>query len=259
MGKRIPVVTMKHLQSNLPEDKVSPNPEDATPKKKEPESQPSPIVNQGAPNEKEQNTNQGKKDNHSLMQTGRERLPRYFPTSQGFFNGIVALFTAATCVVTYLQYTAQLLDQRAWVGVIQGEKPAEIIADVGYVWYFRASNSGKTPALSARYVTSFWHEGERFVPEYPSPGPGENKSVTVIQPGERQILTTKPLRMSREYLETLKSGTAHLYIYGQIQYDDIFGAIHCTMFCFVLQTDLQHLGACGEYNEVSDTKCENID
>jgi len=195
----------------------------------------------------------------------REKLKTWIPIAGLVISTFAAIASAFSARGSWAVLDANIkrdrLDQRAWVGIIKHGEPTEIVPDVGHFWYFLARNSGKTPALSVKYIATFWAEtkGERFVPVYPSAEPVKVTSVTVFQPGERQWLMGGPLPVRRETLEMLKNGTALLYIYGQIQYDDVFGDIHCTMFCYALNSDLQHLNAYEKYNEVSDTKCENID
>jgi len=129
-------VIKERSEPDLPEDEMSPDPERAPTNNNESESQPPPIVNERSPGKEKEHNNQS-----------QENLRYYFPTSQGFFNGVVALFTALTCVVTYWQYQAQVVDQRAWVAV-ESIKTDPPVPEVGETLRIKVvfRNSGKTPA-----------------------------------------------------------------------------------------------------------------
>ncbi len=184
--------------------------------------------------------------------------------TQVIFNGLLTAFTILYALTTLWQFKYLIgkdrLDQRAWVGIVQHGGPPKMIADVPYIWKFMVRNSGKTPALKVRNIIGYGEglKGHTFVPAYQTRGP-EEKLTTVIQPGERIFLHPGPVIMPQKAIDALKGGTVFVYVYGQIQYDDIFGATHCTMFCYVLGTELPHLASCTEYNEVRDTECENTD
>jgi hypothetical protein len=135
-----------------------------------------------------------------------------------------------------------------------------MVANVPYTWKFAVMNSGKTPALNVRNLIGYGEgrKGQKFVPPYPPRGPEEN-FATVIASGNRQFLQAGPVTVPQKAIDALKGGTDLFYVYGQIQYNDVFGATHCTIFCFALGPELPHMTSCAKADEISDTKCENID
>lgn len=258
MGRRIPIVIRERTKSDLSEDKMSPNPENTTPEKHEPESEPPPVINEGTTSDEEKEHKQCQNDYRSLIQKGREFLHCYFPTPQGFFNGIVAMFTAATCLVTYWQYTAQLVDQRAWVGVVAPVVP-ELRVGERAIFSVRIMNSGKTPA---RKVLS--HVGVRFMSKdkpldilYQEPPP--TQSHTILSPNMQMDISNPnpdPKKIfTEDRVNNVKNGNEVVYLYGKISYEDIFGYSHCRTFCVYLSPDFKLNYACKVYNEETDARC----
>jgi len=183
------------------------------------------------------------------------------------FAGLAAVFGFGSLIFLWWTLNETIkndrIEQRAWVGVVQQQGPTEIVAGVPYTWVFRVRNGGKTPALNVRRMTDFTEgmKGQKFIPVYRrgNPDEPEDKSITVIQPEEGKFIQAGPVTFPQGAIDALRSGAGSLYVHGQIQYDDIFGVTHCTLFCSALGRELPLLTSCAEYNGVTDTKCPNIE
>lgn len=149
------------------------------------------------------------------------------------------------------------LDQRAWVGPKIAELPPEIKAGISLKFGVEQINTGKTPAVNVRGITRGRSvlEGSAVVPYYPPMVKGG--SIGIIQPGAVTHQFTVPVVMTPEQVDALETGEYIFYWYGEISYEDIFGGIHCTTYCFFLEPGLKSSSQCLGYNEIRDTKCEN--
>lgn len=144
--------------------------------------------------------------------------------------------------------TEQLrLDQRAWVGPVEvatPDKPTELYG----VWL---ANSGKTPAL--KVITKVSQQlipaSATFTPAYhPTKEPG---SASVLHPGMR-IRADSVARLV-DFLpqerQQVSRGSHRFYLYGRIEYWDVFERPHWTTFCLYMATDLKSFRVCDRYND----------
>jgi len=153
------------------------------------------------------------------------------------------------------------LDQRAWVaeetmsGIPEIDKPFAIIVIV--------KNTGKTfgthitDAAIANIVPigkppEFWREskikrtGTFFIP------PNGEKGITLYP-----IDGSATKKLTQPGLDELKFKT--LYVFGRVDYTDIFGCPHWTTFCYFLdpRDNLHSYSACKEHNDADDNRCIN--
>jgi hypothetical protein len=145
------------------------------------------------------------------------------------------------------------LDQRAWLGAVEMREPVDMA--VGKVAKFGVliTNTGKTPAVNftSQMVVRAFGRAEKFEAIYPQPPTGIH-SNSVIQPAMK-IELWSPIKRAllQSDIDSLKNGEYVLYIYGVLNYDDIFKRHHWTHFCMVLQPDdLKTENSCHSYNEV---------
>ena len=116
------------------------------------------------------------------------------------------------------------LDQRAWVG------------DTGVNWNKFSEtetptatadivNSGKTPALgvSMEMAVRMLPANVPFEPSYDEPlGVG---SKVAIQPQQKVTISNPPdskFLFTKERMEVIRNGTFRLYVYGRVEYRDVF-------------------------------------
>lgn len=131
-------------------------------------------------------------------------------------------------------------EQRAWVGV------SEIAADplkVGRRISCRAfvANSGKTPAKNVRgWIRIRDHDPEGAVPfVYMGQGDAPLQSAYVLAPQPSayrpSILVMSDAPLTLPVLDRFNAGRLVVYIYGRIEYDDVFGRPHWTQFGAIMR------------------------
>ena len=171
-----------------------------------------------------------------------------------WITGIAAGIAFLALIPLYIQMqsaqNALKVTERAWVIVkgitledfmVAGQEP---VAIAGFY------NSGHTPALQVSV-----HHFQRIVPSLaPKDKPDfrriAGESVTVVGPDSKVTSKQKYMSVTMEEMSNMAAGRAYLYNYGIIQYMDIFGIDHWTMFCYRSRdlTD-RNLVACSEWNE----------
>jgi len=155
------------------------------------------------------------------------------------FLGILAAITIAAVAVWQMQQTNEALaiqrsqidlDERAWVTVDK----VEALPGSTNIFLITIKNTGKTPAINTVLWRSIILTNKDAVftcplnptnmpPKFIILGPdststGDTSSMPVSNADWRHVYYTNP--------------TDHLYLYGIIKYDDIFGRHHWTRFCF---------------------------
>jgi hypothetical protein len=150
------------------------------------------------------------------------------------------------------------LDQRAWVGPVEAAPPqfevgggrVYIKSGEGPRFSFVVSNTGKTPALhyQIEVASHVYQDSEKFVPDYPKPI--TKPTVGVLLPGVKAGVETSPSegKATDWHVNELRSGRSIFYVYGRIDYQDVFHDIHKTTFCVFVTKDLTQLRSCGFYN-----------
>jgi hypothetical protein len=144
------------------------------------------------------------------------------------------------------------LDQRAWVAPVEFPDP-QIVPDTQVVLKAVVTNTGRTPALSVRTMTTTdtLPPGKPFKPIFEDQ-PDQSKSLSVIMPNMRVVVSkTSAIEVTQAHIDILKSGGLRLFFYGKIDYDDIFGKPHTTTFCFLLKPSLKGAISCDTYNEAN--------
>ena len=143
------------------------------------------------------------------------------------------------------------LDQRAWVGHIDSSV-SEVKEEAPITFKITLSNSGKTPALRVRTEISSAHgpATANFIPRYTKPTPQMRRGVGVIQPGGKAVIEQKTGPVT--YIEKLRDGANLYYVFGRIDYEDIFGRPHWTTYCLYIggEPTLSLMFQCRSYNDV---------
>lgn len=148
--------------------------------------------------------------------------------------------------------TASRLDQRAWVGLGAGHG-LHIKVDDPAAFKIKIANSGHTPALKVvtTFATRRMARGAPFQIKYE---PIEDASKSVLHPNvEHVVRVEENIPLSAAVLTAIDAGAIVLYVYGRIEYVDIFGAPHITTFCMKLKRDEtpQGLSLCDTYNDAN--------
>jgi hypothetical protein len=151
-------------------------------------------------------------------------------------------------------------DQRAWVGACcvigppvdeSGKrrpfmKAGEPITAIGV----QIKNTGRSPALyvQSRVESSALSKNTSFKAEYQHTK-GMTPSPVVIQPGVEVFVNLANNTVPNEdSIKALSTGAFVYYIYGIINYEDVFRRAHQTTFCFFMRRDLRSFGNCAVYN-----------
>lgn len=145
------------------------------------------------------------------------------------------------------------LDHRAWVGVATFAPP-NLQPGSTVTFTVQLLNSGRSPALNVKAHTSYRLLSARgsFTPIYRKRKDNLRPSLVVIQPGVSMALPGSidgPL--SAADVEAVRTGKKVLYIFGRIEYTDVFRTEHHSTFCVFLTKDHESGTACSEYSEAS--------
>ena len=151
---------------------------------------------------------------------------------------------------------ANRLEQRAWVGVIEIKHPFTngpfLKEGVAPIFSAILKNVGTTPAQHITLVAGarIFPKNQPFSAQYEKL-PAADTSDTLMFPGQRTILATKPFEAisTPKAINAIKSGEAIVYFFGKIKYSDVFGKRHTTVFCVTLHRDLSGMDSCSVYNE----------
>ena len=125
--------------------------------------------------------------------------------------------------------------ERAWVGptdlkLIRKPTPSEDVT-IDVFW----TNTGRTPALNV-IVRRMIHLSYEPVPQFPTPAEefwltGFLSKATLF-PGATSKGSSS-LQVSEQEVNLINQGEAWIYLFGAIDYEDVFGKRHRTQFCNV--------------------------
>jgi hypothetical protein len=157
---------------------------------------------------------------------------------------------------------ASRLDQRAWIGPVTHIEPSfaennrRIFVQVGSNSTFGVDviNTGKTPAINvaSRLLVGIRSARESF--ECPQLATISGSLATVLPNQKLRMSVIYPAvegGMSRKMFDGIKSGLLIVYIYGRIDYSDVFKAAHTTTFCMMMDRDMESINSCSMCNSVN--------
>lgn len=178
-----------------------------------------------------------------------------------FFTCVIALATVVQVFVVYRQWIAMEkaltvtrenneIGQRPWMLVVATTKydpipdqPATISIDF--------KNSGHSPAIGVVIRTRLRIDknSKGFIPNYGYPTPSEVSEGSV---GIDQVISSSvsPLTRSENEIAQLKSGIDALWLYGDVQYGDIFDGARVTTYCMKWEPSSGGFAACGTYGSI---------
>jgi hypothetical protein len=144
---------------------------------------------------------------------------------------VVAVFTVVMCVLVAKQNRATKVMERAWV-IVEMDRPPAYEADKVIRYEAIIRNTAHTPAR----ITALGSHGqvvqsEKELPSAPkydmaSPFPATGNP---LPPGAE---VRQPFWLDAVRLAKVEKGEAILFLFGIIQYDDVFGDKHETRYCF---------------------------
>jgi hypothetical protein len=141
---------------------------------------------------------------------------------------------------------AMEINERAWVVPTKATTEQNDKGDFSFKIPF--TNTGRSPAL----LTHAWIGTTPNLSTIAKSDPiaaGDGHDSYVLAPDG--VGNTSTATFTAESLEPIRHG-AHLYIYGTIVYQDVFGKSHWTQFCFYPGEDLKGFGPCPKHNTTHD-------
>lgn len=137
-------------------------------------------------------------------------------------------------------------DQRAWISIVGISGNTELVLGQSMNSGLGIANSGKTPALKLhiRDNVKTLLNGQR--PNFLDLKSSTNEATTAPNRVFPLILDTNHAHPVDEhiYTDVVTRRIARIFVYGRIDYDDVFGFHHWTEFCNVYDPDLKVLTYC---------------
>lgn len=150
--------------------------------------------------------------------------------------------------------TQNQLDQRAWVAVrgtrivtLAAGKPIQIDLDL--------FNAGKTFAVDTIYTgTIVSHYGPLDIAQYAQssgrPQARSSPSVAILVPSINATASGyTDQALNEATVEAIKNGAEYLYIFGEVNYKDVFRQQHFTRFCNWYVPIEKAFHQCNQYND----------
>jgi hypothetical protein len=157
------------------------------------------------------------------------------------FTGLMLFVAAVSAWAAFLQWRSTEhsieVSNRAWVGIKEatltkelqaGERPSAIVMYV---------NKGNTPALRVKVRANMgFTDRQPSEPMANLPGVME-ESVGVFLPESDKVGTPvmSTEAMPEDFLRQVNEGKKRLYVWGVIEYEDVFGNAHTTRYCLTQQ------------------------
>jgi hypothetical protein len=159
---------------------------------------------------------------------------------------------AAAAIATLLIVTYQMVVQsRAWI-TVKGAELGEIKEGQPITAKIVFRNSGKTPALDV----SIYNNINLFGQIVPDPMPyghyAGRASKSVIGPDSDfgNFITKKEI-LTTQYLQAIANRKANIYVYGRVDYRDIFNCKRSTEYCMVNKVGTLNFDACERNNNAN--------
>ncbi len=142
-------------------------------------------------------------------------------------------------------------DQRCWIG-LQG---IHYTIDAGKVIESTIvfTNTGKTPAVNLRTRATMKPVPVGDAPDFQHIYSIVPQNHSPVAPNASIFTNPKDhsnIPLAQDEVDAIKQGAAVVYIYGRIDYEDIFHVDHWISFCYSANTDLVNSSACKEHNEI---------
>lgn len=152
------------------------------------------------------------------------------------------------------------LEQRAWVGIDRIQR-GELVVNKPFTVEIVFTNTGKTPALDTigQSSTQFMLKGQE--PDFRENAVGDLRSHALVLPGQVYTVTNTfedvqgtPL-LENATIALIQKGEATIFLWGRINYSDIFGCQHWTNYCYIYTPKNGGYSAYSKGNTVDDSSC----
>jgi hypothetical protein len=190
----------------------------------------------------------GVKQNETLITLAKDQLEVIRQTADA------AQGSAETAEVQ-TRITRRMLEigERPWVGMESIKMTSAFVANEPLTTAIVIRNTGSSPGINVVGKSRVaWGPGE--LPEDPPYGEGDSPgSVGTLFPGNTVSHTLETTRgLSAQEIEAIKGGRMFFYVFGFIEYDDIFGKRHKTRYCgHYRPTKGQLFSICSRYNDAN--------
>ena len=201
-------------------------------------------------------------ENHQHSASPYRRIEKLNIVLTLIFSGAVAIFTAFSTYYSSKQWQAVMeslkdaketreIENRAWVIVTGANMAREMKVGEPPIVSFVMANKGNTPARNVR-VTSEVQIRDSPVPDGASVTVRGSMSAATIAP-DAEVATFAPSNvvLDESTFAAVSKGQKHLYAWGVLQYEDIFGKAHVTSYCVVYQAYSTHFAPCENNNNMT--------
>lgn len=164
---------------------------------------------------------------------------------------LVALIASNYNTCESLRLTRQ--GQRAWIGVESMdirllEVGKQTVAEVSFV------NSGPTFARAHKMRATMHGASDPFDVDLYAISPARPeaplKSVHVFVPKiPTSVRVTGTNLLDQTTMDRIQNGTVTLYVFGEVEYTDVFGVGHVTKYCGYWVPPKKKFASCEKYNE----------
>lgn len=154
------------------------------------------------------------------------------------------------------------LDQRAWVSMVETAGKPEV--NQPFIVTVRARNTGKT--FAEDFSGTVIHDplmGKDTIPDFEKRERAAGKnfdSIAILPPSTDYIApisaTKAGEKLSQTGMDLITSGQMVIYVYGRLDYKDVFDCPHWTTFCSKLSSDLKQWTACKWHNAADKNTCQ---
>lgn len=156
---------------------------------------------------------------------------------------------AAAAIATFLVIAYQMvLQSRAWI-TIKGAEIVEIKEGQPITAKIVFRNSGKSPALEVTIYNNINLYGQQVPDPMPYGHYSGRGSKSVIGPdSDFGSFITKKEILTMQELQAIRHHKAAIYVYGRVDYRDIFHCQRTTEYCMVNKFGTLNFDACEKNN-----------
>jgi hypothetical protein len=123
------------------------------------------------------------------------------------------------------------IDQRAWISYTVQSFPNPGVAPVDQPFFvhFEFKNSGRTPARNVKACYAYTFLSRETIPDFKCPKIGDIGNI-FPQGSSYSDLLVSP-KFDKSDRDKILDGSYRLWVYGRVQYSDVFGVDHWLQFC----------------------------
>lgn len=195
----------------------------------------------------------------SVAEQGRSEAPS--ARHMVVLTAVIALATVVYCIISFWQWkatnrSAEIAEQsvrlgaRAYLGLVTMTLDDSLAATrkTGIKGIFR--NAGHTPAYNVVVKSYYLFSQDGFRPDPNDQIAARPAQIGLLLPNEDLAYTFVVPPLSEEQAKRVMEGSTKLYLYGFIEYEDIFQHQHTMKFCGTYSpTEFTSFFRCPTHNE----------